>query len=144
MHSLRRSRRSINIWPGFVDALTTLLLVVIFVLMVFMVAQFFLSIAISGKDEALTRLESEINELAELLALERSANTELRVNVGQLSAELQSSLASRESLAGQLAALSEERESLANQLAALARSEEHTSELQSLMRTSYAVFCLKK
>src|SRR3546814_14773281 len=88
--------------------------------MVFMVAQFFLSIAISGKDEALTRLESEINELAELLALERSANTELRVNVGQLSAELQSSLASRESLAGQLAALSEERESLANQLAALA------------------------
>src|SRR3546814_158697 len=120
MHSLRRSRRSINIWPGFVDALTTLLLVVIFVLMVFMVAQFFLSIAISGKDEALTRLESEINELAELLALERSANTELRVNVGQLSAELQSSLASRESLAGQLAALSEERESLANQLAALA------------------------
>src|SRR3546814_8725526 len=81
MHSLSRSRRSINIWPGFVDALTTLLLVVIFVLMVFMVAQFFLSIAISGKDEALTRLE---------------------------------------------------------------RSEEHTSELQSLMRISYAVFCLKK
>src|SRR3546814_3306778 len=139
MHSLRRSRRSINIWPGFVDALTTLLLVVIFVLMVFMVAQFFLSIAISGKDEALTRLESEINELAELLALERSANTELRVNVGQLSAELQSSLASRESLAGQLAALSEERESPANQ-----RSEEHPSELQSLMRNSYAVLCLKK
>src|SRR3546814_19077027 len=100
MHSLRRSRRSINIWPGFVDALTTLLLVVIFVLMVFMVAQFFLSIAISGKDEALTRLESESNDLAELLALERSANTELRFHVGQLSHTLQSSLASRESLTG--------------------------------------------
>src|SRR3546814_15781816 len=94
--------------------------VVIFVHMGCMVAQFFVSIAISGKDEALRRLESEINELDELLALERSANTELRVNVGQLSAELQSSLASRESLAGQLAALSEERESLGNQLAALA------------------------
>lgn len=113
------SRRSINIWPGFVDALSTLLLVVIFVLMVFMVAQFFLSVAISGKDQALTRLESEINELAELLALERSANTELRVNVEQLSAELQTSLATRESLSGQLAALAEQRESLANQLAAL-------------------------
>ena len=122
MYALRRggSRRSINIWPGFVDGLSNLLLVVIFVLMVFMVAQFFLSIALTGKDEALTRLESEINELADLLALERSANTELRLNVEQLSAELQSSLASRESLAGQLAALSEERESLANQLAALA------------------------
>lgn len=120
MHSLRRSRRSINIWPGFVDALTTLLLVVIFVLMVFMIAQFFLSIALTGKDEALTQLESEINELADLLALERSANTELRVNVEQLSAELQSSLASRESLSSELAALSQERESLANQLAALA------------------------
>lgn len=122
MYALGRggSRRSINIWPGFVDGLATLLLVVIFVLMVFMVAQFFLSVALTGKDEALTRLESEINELAELLALERSANTELRLNVEQLSAELQSSLASRESLSGQLAALAEERESLANQLAALA------------------------
>src|SRR5512138_2278248 len=122
MYALRRgsSRRSINIWPGFVDGLSNLLLVVIFVLMVFMVAQFFLSVAISGKDQALTRLESEIAQLAELLALERTANTELRLNVEQLSSELQSSLASRESLAGQLAALSEERESLANQLAALA------------------------
>jgi chemotaxis protein MotB len=121
MQALRRggSRRSLNIWPGFVDALATLLLVVIFVLMVFMVAQFFLSVALTGKDEALTQLESEINELAELLALERTANTELRLNVEQLSAELQSSLASRESLTGQLAALAEERESLANQLAAL-------------------------
>jgi len=122
MYALGRggSRRSINIWPGFVDGLATLLLVVIFVLMVFMVAQFFLSVALTGKDEALTRLESEINELAELLALERNANTELRLNVEQLSAELQSSLAARESLSGQLAALAEERESLANQLAALA------------------------
>ena len=122
MYALGRggSRRSINIWPGFVDGLATLLLVVIFVLMVFMVAQFFLSVAITGKDEALTRLESEINELAELLALERSANTELRVNVEQLSAELQSSLAARESLSSELATLSDERESLANQLAALA------------------------
>ena len=92
------SRRAINIWPGFVDGLATLLLVVIFVLMVFMVAQFFLSIAITGKDEALLRLESEINELADLLALERNANADLRLNVAQLSSELQSSLAARDSL----------------------------------------------
>ncbi len=133
MYALGRggSRRSINIWPGFVDGLATLLLVVIFVLMVFMVAQFFLSVALTGKDEALTRLETEINELAELLALERGANVELRVNVEQLSAELQSSLASRESLTGQLAALSEERESLANQLAALADERDRLAALVS-------------
>ncbi len=131
MYALGRggSRRSINIWPGFVDGLATLLLVVIFVLMVFMVAQFFLSVALTGKDEALTRLESEINELAELLALERSANTELRLNVEQLSAELQTSLATRESLSGQLAALAEERESLANQLAALADERDRLASL---------------
>ncbi|MEO3428859.1 peptidoglycan -binding protein [Pelagibius sp. CAU 1746] len=133
MYALGRggSRRSINIWPGFVDGLATLLLVVIFVLMVFMVAQFFLSVAITGKDEALTRLESEIAELAELLALERNANTELRLNVQQLSAELQSSLASRESLANQLATVSEERESLVNQLAALADERDRLAALLS-------------
>ncbi len=133
MYALGRggSRRSINIWPGFVDGLATLLLVVIFVLMVFMVAQFFLSVAITGKDEALTRLESEINELAQLLALERSANSDLRLNVQQLSAELQSSLASRESLASQLATVSEERESLANQLAALADERDRLASLLS-------------
>ncbi|NIA70513.1 peptidoglycan -binding protein [Pelagibius litoralis] len=122
MYALGRggSRRSINIWPGFVDGLATLLMVVIFVLMVFMVAQFFLTVAITGKDEALLRLENEINELADLLALERNASTELRTSVAQLSSELQSSLAARESLAGQLAALTEQRESLAEQLAALA------------------------
>ena len=133
MYALGRggSRRSINIWPGFVDGLATLLLVVIFVLMVFMVAQFFLSVAITGKDEALTRLETEIAELAELLALERNANTELRLNVQQLSAELQSSLASRESLSSQLANLAEERASLANQLAALADERDRLAALLS-------------
>ena len=114
MYVLRRSgsRRAINIWPGFVDGLASLLLVVIFVLMVFMVAQYFLSVALSGRDEALTRLQHEIIDLAELLSLERSANAELRIDVSQLSSELQSSLSVRESLASQLAALTESRDAL--------------------------------
>ena len=112
MYALSRSgsRRSINIWPGFVDGLATLLLVVIFVLMVFMVAQFFLSAALSGRDEALERLNREVNELAELLALERAANADLRINVAQLSSELQSSLRERESLSEQINLLIQERE----------------------------------
>ena len=110
------SRRAINIWPGFVDALASLLLVVIFVLMVFMIAQYFLSTALTGRDEALLRLQREINGLAELLALERAANAELRIDVSQLSSELQSSLTARDSLASQLAALTDAREALQAQL----------------------------
>jgi chemotaxis protein MotB len=122
MYSLGRGgRRSINIWPGFVDALASLLLVVIFVLMVFMIAQYFLSVALSGRDEALTRLEREIDDLAELLSLERSANAALRIDASQLSSELQSSLSVRESLAGQIAALTKSRDAVQARLAATER-----------------------
>jgi chemotaxis protein MotB len=119
MYALGRggSRRSINIWPGFVDALATLLLVVIFVLMVFMIAQFFLSTALTGRDQALQRLEREISELADILSLERDANAELRINLAQISSELQSSLVAREGLQNQLAALAEERDGLNSELA---------------------------
>ncbi|MFD2204124.1 peptidoglycan -binding protein [Kiloniella antarctica] len=114
--SRRSNRRSINIWPGFVDALATLLLVIIFVLMVFMVAQFTLSNALSGKDKALSNLNREISELAELLSLEKSANTRLRTSVTQLTTELQSSISSRDSLANQLASLSQDKENLEGEL----------------------------
>ena len=128
MYALGRSgRRSINIWPGFVDGLATLLLVVIFVLMVFMVAQYFLSTALTGKDQALLRLEQQIQELGDLLALERDANTELQINVTQLSAELQSSLSARESLSAQLAALVDEREAMQRVLSEAEQDAEQAS-----------------
>ncbi|MET4805345.1 peptidoglycan -binding protein [Limibacillus sp. MBR-115] len=120
MYNLRRGggRRAVNIWPGFVDALATLLLVIIFVLLVFVVAQFYLSTALSGREQALKRLQSEILELTEMLSLERSANADLRVNVAQLSSELQSSLKARDSLTNQLAALAGERDELRGKLQA--------------------------
>ena len=68
----RRERRTIDYWPGFVDALSTLLLAIMFLLSVFVLAQFLLSQEITGKDEVLDRLNSQINELTQLLALERS------------------------------------------------------------------------
>ena len=125
MHVLGRSssRRAINIWPGFVDMLSSLLLVVIFVLMVFMIAQYFLSAALTGRDETLLRLQREINNLAELLSLERAANAELRIDVSQLSSELQSSLTARDSLANQLAALTESRDALQARIDATAAKE---------------------
>ncbi len=94
----RRRQRDTNIWPGFVDALATLLMVIMFVLMVFVLAQFFLSQALSGRDQALSKLHNQVNELAELLALERRNTDDLRKNVAQLSGELQISVALRDDL----------------------------------------------
>ncbi len=134
MYALGRSgRRAVNIWPGFVDGLATLLLVVIFVLMVFMVSQFFLSVALSGRDQALQRLNNQINELAELLALERDASAELRINVAELSSQLQSSLAQNESLSGQLRALSEDRDDLNDRLTTAAAARESLTNQLSIL-----------
>ena len=135
----RGGRRPVNIWPGFVDALATLLLVVVFVLMVFMISQYFLSTALTGRDEAVTRLERNINDLAELLSLERSANAELRIDASQLSSELQSSLSVRETLASQLAALTESRDAIQARLAAAEASGAKVSkELEDAYKTIQA------
>jgi chemotaxis protein MotB len=102
----RRARRSaINIWPGFVDALAQLLMVIIFILLVFTAGQFFLSDALSGRDKALHQLQQQISELSDLLALERSSSEGLRANAASLQAQLKASFAERDTLTTQLAAL---------------------------------------
>jgi len=101
----RRAQRSTNTWPGFVDALATLLMVIIFLLMIFVLAQFFLNEAITGKDSALDKLRGQVGELAELLALERKSNTDLRSNVAQLSTKLQSSVNARDEMSAAIQAL---------------------------------------
>ncbi len=65
----RRPLRQIDYWPGFVDALSTMLLVIIFLLSVFMLSQFFLSQDVTGKDTALNSLNQQVEELRSLLAL---------------------------------------------------------------------------
>ena len=71
--ALSRARRDrhVDYWPGFVDALSTLLMAIMFLLSVFVLAQFLLSREISGRDEVLARLNSQINELTQLLAMEQ-------------------------------------------------------------------------
>jgi chemotaxis protein MotB len=99
----RNSRRSsIDIWPGFVDALAQLLMVIIFILLVFTAGQFYLSEALSGRDQALQQLQQQVNELGNLLALERRTNEDLRVSSADLSAQLATSQAERDRLTGQL------------------------------------------
>src|SRR5271165_5372475 len=88
--ALSRGRRyePVNYWPGFVDALSTMLLVIIFLLSVFMLAQFFLSREVSGKDEALARLNRQIEELTNLLALERTQKSADETKIATLTATL--------------------------------------------------------
>ena len=73
-----RLGESTNIWPGFVDVLATLLIVIIFVLMIFTVSQIYLSDAISGRDKALQELRIQINELSKILQSDRRFSPLLR------------------------------------------------------------------
>jgi chemotaxis protein MotB len=100
----RRTARVVDIWPGFVDALATLILVIVFVLMIFTLFEFYLKDVISGRDQALARLSAQIGELANQLALERRSSIELRDTVTRLTDELQASTTLRERLQQELAA----------------------------------------
>jgi chemotaxis protein MotB len=89
--SRRRRNEEAPYWPGFVDAMAQLLLVIIFLLSVFMVAQFLLAREISGQDSALGQLRSQIAELTELLALEKSAKAEVEGQLLSLTEDLNAS-----------------------------------------------------
>ena len=112
----RRQRPAPNIWPGFVDALAALLIIIIFLLMVFTLAQFFLSEMLSGRNQALERLNRQVAELGEMLSLERTANLNLRDEVTQLSADLSASTATRERLSTQLTELLPQKDALESML----------------------------
>lgn len=87
-----RRERGVDYWPGFVDALSTLLLGIIFLLSIFSVVQFYLSQEISGKDTALQRLNAQIAQLTDLLSLEKTG----RSNLEELLANVRSNLAATE------------------------------------------------
>ena len=84
----RRSNASADYWPGFVDAMATMLLVVTFLLSLFMLAQYFVTLESSGKDTALQRLNSRILQLTELLALEQGSSKSVRDELASLTASL--------------------------------------------------------
>ncbi|MFL4972949.1 MAG: peptidoglycan -binding protein [Microvirga sp.] len=97
-----RRRSPLNYWPGFVDALSTLLLSIVFLLSVFMLAQFFLAREITTQETALERLNRQITELTDLLALERSNRRTVEETVTGLQTTLRASEADRGRLRGML------------------------------------------
>ena len=95
-------------WPGFVDAMAQLLLVITFLLSVFIIAQFLVARQIAGQDTALSRLRSQIAELTDLLALEKSAKRELELSLGTLSDDLKTAKDDNARLNSLLSAASQE------------------------------------
>jgi chemotaxis protein MotB len=115
----RPLRQHPDIWPGFVDALSTLLMVIIFLLVVFVLAQFFLNRLLQGKDTQLQTLEQAVAQLSEQLNLEQASSAELRLSVAQLSSDLQAARAEREDTAAQLADVQAERDQFRDQISLL-------------------------
>src|SRR5436309_10405265 len=91
---LARARRNseLNFWPGFVDALSTLVLGIIFLLTVFVVVQFYMTQEVTGKDTALSRLNAQIAQLTDLLSLEKTG----KLDIEEQLASLRSTLATTE------------------------------------------------
>jgi chemotaxis protein MotB len=133
MASLSRIRRSqvTNYWPGFVDALSSLLLVIIFLLSLFMLTQFFLGQEIQGKDSAMSRLNSQIAELTELLQLERTSSADLGGELAALQATLTATTAERDRLAGQVAGFGDGDAGKDAQIAALSSDLDRERDLSS-------------
>jgi chemotaxis protein MotB len=98
----RRSMGRIDYWPGFVDALATLLLVFVFLLSMFILSQFFLGQEVTSRDTVLNRLNAQIAELTELLALEKSGARDLTETLASLQTSLSSAEGERDRLQGLL------------------------------------------
>ncbi len=120
--ALRRrgsSQEGLNAWPGYVDALSTLLMVIIFVLLVFVLAQAFLSVALSGRDQALDRMGKQLAEISDMLSLERGHNADLQLSIATLTHDVADAKAHSDALATQLSASSQTAAGLANERDAL-------------------------
>src|SRR3974390_3103443 len=104
---LSRSRRrpsGIDYWPGFVDALSTLLLTVTFLMVLFMVAQYFAAQEATGKDTLLARLQKQIAQMADILSLERSQKKSAQDEASSLRATLTASESEKKRLSALLSA----------------------------------------
>ena len=129
--SRRRGGSADYTWPGYVDALTTLLMVLIFLLSLFSVAQFTLSDALSNRESAIDSLKKQVGDLASLLSLEKTASQNLQKDLEQLTLQLRQSQAERDQLTERLTSMLAERERLSAALKESAKeTETKTADLQ--------------
>lgn len=115
----RESRQQVDIWPGFVDALSTLLLSVIFLLVVFVLGQFFLTQVLQTRNQAVGRLQGQVDDLSQRLGLEQDSAAELRRTLGRLNGDLQQAFAARDEASERLSRAEGERDQIGASLSAL-------------------------
>ncbi|MBV9251041.1 MAG: peptidoglycan -binding protein [Acetobacteraceae bacterium] len=139
LRARRNGGNGLEAWPGYVDALSTLLMVIIFVLLVFVLGQAFLSVALSGRNKALDQANQQLAALTDALSLERTHGSELQLSVSQLSKELEASNTARASLTQQLAALKIQAQQAASTRDALrAERDKLTQQLADATQTAQA------
>lgn len=126
----RRARSAINIWPGFVDALSALLMLVIFMLLVYVVSQLYLSQTLSDRDSELARLNSRLAEISNLLGLEEEQNQALEREMQRVQQQLGNSLALNDELEAELEESQEQAISRQNDLEAELDQEEQLAASQ--------------
>jgi chemotaxis protein MotB len=140
MNSLARRRRALDIWPGFVDALSSLILVMVFVLLIFAIGQFVMSQTIAGKNRALADLNAQIAQLARTLSLAQDSNAALNAKARELSASLGQTAGERDTLKAQLDAATAQAAKLTADIAALselkAQLEQQVASLGAELDTS--------
>ena len=124
--SRRGYRTELNVWPGWVDGLSSLIIVVIFVLMVFVIAQAFLQQQLAGKDRTLLELNRRVAELNQMLGKERDTATTLKTQIATVTADLSAVTAGRDKVTDTANASAAQVQALSQQIADL------TAELQKL------------
>lgn len=108
-----------DIWPGFVDALSTLLMGITFLLVVFVLGQFFMSRLLAGRTMEMDRLQVQVEDMASQLKLSEDEASELRRNLRRLDADLRGLTAQRDDLQADLQTSEETRMSLSDRLASV-------------------------
>jgi chemotaxis protein MotB len=143
MAAISRGRgREFNAWPGYVDVLSTLLMVVIFVLMVFVIAQVFLSRALTGSQDALAELRTQLAALSDTLAMRVEEKEQLSAQLGELSSALAKVTSERDALNQQLTVVIGERDQARRDLnayaAELAAAQQGAAELDEKTKAELA------
>ena len=143
MRTRRTGGNGLDAWPGYVDALSTLLMVIIFVLLVFVLAQAFLTATLAGRTETLAKVRDELALLSNAFSLEKDRTATLQGSVAQLESQLRAIITERDALTGDRTRLTAQvteldrtvradKETIAARLADLARLEQQTKALEAL------------
>jgi len=132
----RRFKNNVNVWPGYVDALSALLMVVIFVLLIFVLAQFLLSEILSGQESELATLHRRLSELTEMLGLEQNKSEQLTAEIAGLSGLVSALTRENEALDRRMAELTRQstvdREQIQTQLLTIASLQEDINALRQV------------